>query len=103
MSFAATVRRRVTPGNASAVAAERDLPCHRSRVPLPDRQVGLAKIEFAFDPAPRLVLELAGAKELVDVLAFRRDQQQFDLVVERAVFSVDLVAAARPADTPEPF
>src|SRR5882672_6560325 len=69
----------------------------------PGRKMRLAQVELAFDPAPRLVLELSGAKKLVDVLALRRDQQQLDLVVQLAVFPVGLIRAARAADMLEPF
>jgi hypothetical protein len=34
----------------------------------------LAEIEFVLDPAPRLVLQLALAIQVVDVLSFRGDQ-----------------------------
>ena len=64
--------------------------------------MGLAQIELAFDPASGLVLELAVSKERVDVLAFSRDQRQFDVVVQLIVLPVRGTPAARSVGMPEP-
>ena len=47
-------------------------------------QLRLAQVEFAFDPAPRLVGQHAGAEPLVDLLPLGGDQLELDLVVQIA-------------------
>ena len=63
----------------------------------------LAQIELALDPAPRLVLELAAAKQLVDVLPLGHDQLELDLVVELRELPVAVVAIAPMLDILEPL
>src|SRR2546423_420291 len=64
----------------------------------------LAQVELAFDPAPRLVLELAGSEKLVDVLAFGVDQEPLNVIVQLAVLSVAgaVVAFISVVDVPQP-
>src|SRR5260370_7531302 len=62
----------------------------------------LAQIELSLDPAPRLVLELAVAKQLVDLVSLGGDQLTFDLVVKLRELSVAVVAIASALDVLEP-
>jgi hypothetical protein len=45
-------------------------------------EMRLAQIELPLDPAPRLVLQLAAPKEIVDLLPLGGDQLKFDLIVK---------------------
>ena len=58
----------------------------------------LAQIELSLDPAPRLVFQLAAAKELVDLVSLGGDQQTFDLVVKLTEPSVAVVTVASMLD-----
>src|SRR5205085_1047528 len=44
-------------------------------------EVSFPQVELALDAASCLVLELAGAKEVVDVAPFLADEEHFELVV----------------------
>ncbi len=75
-------------------------PLRNSRLRAPVVDLGLAQIELALDPPPRLVLELAVAEEIVDVLPLGLDQQQLDIAVqigELLVRGVAVAACARYA------
>jgi hypothetical protein len=45
-------------------------------------EVRVAQIEFPLDPTACLILQLAEAVEVVDLLPFRCDPRKLDLVVE---------------------
>ena len=45
----------------------------------------LAHVEFPLDAAPRLVIQFAGAEELIDPFALGVNEQTFDLVVKLTV------------------
>src|SRR5262249_47337665 len=62
----------------------------------------LAQIELTLDAAPRLVVELAVAKQVVDVLAFRGDQLELDIVVDVRELAVPLCAVGPMVDVLEP-
>ncbi len=62
----------------------------------------LAQIELPLDPASRLVLQPAAAKELVDPLSLGGDQRKFDLIVNLGKLSVAMVTIASVLDVPEP-
>ena len=61
-----------------------------------------AQIQLAFDTATRLVLELSLAKQIVDVVALRCDQQQFKLVVQVAQRSMGVFVVAAVVDLLQP-
>ena len=44
-------------------------------------QLRFAQIEFPFDPAPRLILQLPLPIQVVDLLPLGGDQQTFNLIV----------------------
>src|SRR5579883_2189605 len=61
-------------------------------------EIGLAQVELALDAAPRLVLELAVAEEIVDLLPLPFDEQQLDLVVQLAQPPMAVIAIAAVDD-----
>src|SRR5260370_12395887 len=69
----------------------------------PAGEMRLAQIELPLDPAPRLVFELAAAKQLVDVVSLGRDQLDLDFVVNLGEPSVALVTIAAVLDVLEPL
>ena len=48
-------------------------------------ETGFAHVELPLDAPPRLVVQLAGAKELIDPLALCSNEQAFHFVVALAV------------------
>src|SRR3954453_20303403 len=78
-------------------------PLHNSRLLAPVLDLGLAQIELTLDPSPRLVLELAAAEEIVDVLPLGLDQQELDIAVQLDELLVRGVAIAAVLGMPEPL
>jgi len=58
----------------------------------------LAQIQSPLDPAPPLVLQLATAKQLVDLLSFSGDQLTLDLIVKFRELFVAVVTIASELD-----
>src|SRR5581483_4258525 len=66
-------------------------------------EMSVAQIELAFDPPARFVFQLAFTIELVNHIAFDRDELVFDSVVDIDAFSVATVLAAALDDMLETF
>src|SRR6266576_3971531 len=77
--------------------------CPASFLGSPAGEMRLAQIELPLDPAPRLVFELAAAKQLVDVVSLRGDQLELDFLVNLGEPSVALVTIAAVLDVLEPL
>src|SRR3954468_18647328 len=78
-------------------------PLRNSRLLAPVLDLGLAQIELTLDPPPRLVLELAAAEEIVDVLPLGLDQQELDIAVQLDQLLVRGVAIAAVLRMLEPL
>src|SRR3954447_24571249 len=77
-------------------------PLRNSRLLAPVLDLGLAQVELTLDPSPRLVLELAAAEEIVDVLPLGLDQQELDIAVQLDELLVRGVAVAAALGMLEP-
>src|SRR6476659_467912 len=78
-------------------------PLRDSRLLAAVLDLGLAQIEVALDPSPRLVLELTAAEEIVDVLPLGLDQQELNIAVQLDELLVRGVAIAAVLGMPEPL
>src|SRR5438132_1281788 len=95
-------RHQDSPGRRTLAAASLpDMP--RSFLGAPAGEMRLAQIELPLDPAPRLVFELAAAKQLVDVRSFGGDQLELDFLVNLGEPSMALVTIAAVLDVLEPL
>src|SRR5262244_2102405 len=61
-------------------------------------EVGLAQVELALDAAAALVRELAGAEQLVELVAFRRDELELDVRAQVGQLAMRGVAIAAVVD-----
>ena len=78
-------------------------PLRNSPLLAPVLDLGLPQIKLTLDPSPRLVLELAAAEEIVDMLPLGLDQQELDIAVQLDELLVRGVAIAAVLGMPEPL
>src|SRR5712671_2786367 len=87
-----------------AIAAVNRWPGRRALfLGAPVGDLGLAQVELALDPPPRLVLELGVTEEIVHVLPLGLDQLQLDIAVQIGELLVRGVAVAALLDMLEPI